>query len=58
MSRVVGEPLITPQQVMLLRSYVKLLFSPKVLGRVKTRFDHAGQIVGRFEVRFDRSSAL
>ena len=30
MSRAVGEPLITAQQVMLLRSYVKLLFSPRV----------------------------
>lgn len=30
MSRAVGEPRITPQQVMLLRSYVKLLFAPKV----------------------------
>jgi len=30
MSRAVGDPLITAQQVLLLRSYVKLLFSPKV----------------------------
>lgn len=30
MSRAVGEPLITPQQVLLLRSYVKLLFSPQL----------------------------
>lgn len=30
MSRAVGEPRITSQQIMLLRSYVKLLFSPKV----------------------------
>jgi TetR/AcrR family transcriptional repressor of nem operon len=28
MSRAVGEPLITAQQILLLRSYVKLLFSP------------------------------
>ena len=30
MSRAVGEPLITAQQIMLLRSYLKLLFSPRV----------------------------
>ncbi len=30
MSRAVGEPLITAQQVMLLRSYLKLLFSPRL----------------------------
>lgn len=30
MSRAVREPGITPQQVMLLRSYIKLLFAPKV----------------------------
>lgn len=30
MSRAVGEPLITPQQILLLRSYVKLLFSPRM----------------------------
>lgn len=30
MSRATGEPLITAQQVMLLRSYVKLLFSPNI----------------------------
>lgn len=30
MARAVEQPLITSQQVMLLRSYVKLLFSPKV----------------------------
>ena len=30
MSRAVGEPLITAQQILLLRSYVKLLFAPKV----------------------------
>lgn len=30
MSRAVGEPLITAQQVLLLRSYVKLLFSPRL----------------------------
>jgi AcrR family transcriptional regulator len=29
MSRAVGEPQITAQQIMLLRSYMKLLFSPK-----------------------------
>lgn len=29
MSRAVGEPQITAQQIMLLRSYVKLLFSPR-----------------------------
>jgi TetR/AcrR family transcriptional repressor of nem operon len=29
MSRAVGEPLITAQQILLLRSYVKLLFSPR-----------------------------
>jgi hypothetical protein len=29
MSRAVEEPLITAQQIMLLRSYVKLLFSPR-----------------------------
>jgi hypothetical protein len=29
MSRAVEEPLITAQQIMLLRSYVKLLFSPE-----------------------------
>ncbi len=28
MSRAMGDPLITSQQVMLLRSYVKLLFTP------------------------------
>jgi len=30
MSRAVGEPQITAQQIMLLRSYIKLLFSPAV----------------------------
>lgn len=30
MSRAVGEPAITAQQVLLLRSYVKLLFSPRL----------------------------
>ena len=30
MSRAVGDPLITSQQVMLLRSYVKLLFQPRI----------------------------
>ncbi|MGI9421693.1 MAG: TetR/AcrR family transcriptional regulator [Hyphomicrobiaceae bacterium] len=30
MARAVGEPMLTAQQIMLLRSYVKLLFSPRL----------------------------